>query len=309
MYSVYDVGENYPIVENAYLVNDTLLYLKFSKTGLEVSNWNGTDITSKAYGFNLSNGLNYVDDASVTSTVLSNDLLKVYFNESIEGLSNLSICNAFSCYGKNVVRNSENNLPMEIVYNMSVTTSGEIVCGYQGKYWYSGACHSTAQSSIDTSISTSSGSGSGTYKPSKDSLRTGYSVNVISGQKVQISFDSQMKNVEVKSVSDEKIIVSVEENNYTFSSSSSVKIDLDSDGFYDLEINSNKIYSNGITSLEFKLINEEVPSVQEENQTENVINSGGSESEIVNKLSEYGYFVGGVLIIAVVSWILFKKKK
>ena len=295
MYSVYGVGENYPIVENAYLVNDTLLYVKYSKTGLEVSNWNGTDTTSKAYGFNLTNGTSYVDDAYVTNTVLSDSILKVYFNTSISGLSNLSICNAFSCYGKNVVRNSGNNLPMEIVYNMSVTTSGETVCGYQGKYWYSGACHSTAQS---TSSSESSGNSNyilGVYSPSENSLKNGYSVNVKAQQKVVVS----SSDVTIESVSDGEVIVSVDGSSYTILDSSSTKIDLDNDGFYDVEI-----VNNGVTgeyaNLEFTLINEAVPSNQQDSESGNVIDNSGSTDVKIGFWKSIGNFFSNIW-----DWISF----
>jgi hypothetical protein len=299
LYSVYNVGEDYPIVNNVYIINSNLLHVNFSKSGLEISNWNGSDTISKAYGFNLSDGINYIDDANIVSTSVSGNILVVNFNSSISNMENISICNAFSCYGKNVVRNSGNNLPMEIVYNMSLTASGQYVCEAQGKYWYSNSCNANPQSSED-----SSGSASGTFRPSENALQNGWSVNIVKNQKVEIPVGDEKKTVKVESVSGEKVVVSIDGENYEIENSSSGKIDLDSDGFYDVEIVNNGVTGN-YAKLEFKLINEKIESENEDGQNENILD------KIPDAIKSVGwkiYVLVGVIVVLVIVWFLLDKK-
>jgi len=155
----------------------------------------------------------------------------------------------------------------------------------------------------NSNTETSSSIGTGTYKPSKSSLEKGYSVNIVTGQKVRVIYgDDKTKEVEVKSVSEEKVVVSVDGVNYEISSSASGKIDLDNDGFYDVEISNKKVYSNGVANLGFKLINEEVPSDEQESFVENI-------SEVVKNIEWYVYVIAGVVIVLIVVGIVLKKRK
>jgi len=158
----------------------------------------------------------------------------------------------------------------------------------------------TPSSTTDDTIS--GGSGKGTYKPSKSSLENGFSVNVVVGQKVQITYsDGKTNLVEVESVSEEKVVVSVDGVNYEISSLGSGKIDLDDDGFYDVEISNKKVYSNGVANLEFKLIHEEVASGGQEEQKSNV-------GEVIEDIDWYLYVIIGVVIILIVVGIVLKKR-
>jgi len=161
--------------------------------------------------------------------------------------------------------------------------------------------------SSTTDDTTSSGSGTGTYKPSESSLENGFSVNILAGQKVQITYSNGKTNlVEVESVDEEKVIVFVDSVNYEISLGSSVKIDLDNDGFYDVEISNKKFYSNGIANLEFKLINEEVPFGEQEEQKSNV---GENIPEVLKNVEWYVYVIIGVIVLLIVVGIVLKKRK
>jgi len=161
--------------------------------------------------------------------------------------------------------------------------------------------------SSSTDDTTSSGSGTGTYKPSKSSLENGFSANVVAGQKVRVIYgDDKTKDVEVKSVSEEKVVVSVDGVHYEISSSASGKIDLDNDGYYDLEISNNKVYSNGIANLKFFLINEEVVSEEEESSIERIVDN---VSNAVKTLDWYVYVIIGVVIVLIIVGIVIAKRR
>jgi len=147
----------------------------------------------------------------------------------------------------------------------------------------------------------------GTYKPSQSSLEKGFSVNVVAGQKVKINYDdSETSEVEIKSVSSEGVVVTIGGTDYEVLSSASRKIDLDNDGTYDLEITSNKVYSNGIANLGFKLISEPVSSEEQEEQESNV---GEKISNAVEKVNWGVYVIVGVVIVLVVVWVVLMKKR
>ena len=140
----------------------------------------------------------------------------------------------------------------------------------------------TSASTASNTDSTSLGTGfDGIFKPGKSKLEKGYSVNIAKGQKVEIVFgeNNEKKIAKVKSVdaSSDKVVVLVNGNNYEINSNSSGKIDLDDDGFYDVEIINNGV-TGSYANLEFTLIHEEVLSENEEEQNSNI--EVGNENEI-----------------------------
>jgi len=297
-----------PILENVYVYNSSRLIMDFSKSDLEVSYWNDTNSTIPQ-GINISSlGISSENISNVSFN--SNYVVLDYNSNALVSGVNLTLCVAdLDCYAQPVIRESFYGVPAEKVYNITLQSNSQFNCEYDGRYWYSGSCHATPEEipSSTTDDTTSSGSGKGTYKPSKSSLENGFSVNVIAGQKVQITYsDGKTKIVEVESVDEEKVVVSVEGIDYEIGSSASVKIDLDDDGFYDVEISNKKVYSNGIANLEFKLINEEVPAGEEKSNIGKVIDG---VSEAVKNIEWYVYVIIGVVIVLIVVGIVLKRKK
>ena len=154
--------------------------------------------------------------------------------------------------------------------------------------------------SIPVTASSSESSGNsnyvlGVYSPSESSLKNGYTVNVKAQQKVVVS----SSDVTIESVSEGEVIVSVDGVSYTISDSSSTKIDLNNDGYYDVEI-----VNNGVTgeyaNLEFTLINEAVPSNQQDSESGNVIDNSGSPEVSVGFWKSIGNFFSNIW-----DWISF----
>ncbi len=59
--------------------------------------------------------------------------------------------------------------------------------------------------------------------------------------------------------------------------------------------------------LEYKSINEEIPSEEEPGQEEEVKDTG--EEETSEKSYWYLYLIGGIIIIGLIVWFVYKKKK
>jgi len=156
-----------------------------------------------------------------------------------------------------------------------------------------------------SSTDSASGSGTWTFRPSEENLEKGYSVNIAKNQKVEIPVGENKKQVKIESVGEEKVIVSVDGENYEIENSASEKVDLDSDGFYDI-----KIVNNGVTgnyaNLEFKLINEKIESKNEEEQNENIFDE---IPDVIKSIDWKIYVLSGAILILIVFWVLLKKEK
>ena len=156
---------------------------------------------------------------------------------------------------------------------------------------------------------TSSG-GSAIFKPTQKQLKEGYAKILTKKQKVQINLsnDNEKYIAEIKEVNKtlEKVIVSVDGNNYSINNGSSEKIDLNNDGYYDLEISVIQIYETGYAKMEFKEIHEEIPREDKEAITESVVDN--NEDVVSNKNKLIYYVLGFVVLILIVS-VLFRKLK
>lgn len=147
-------------------------------------------------------------------------------------------------------------------------------------------------------------SGSGILFPSSLQLKEGYSKLLRKNQKVQMSINEQTSTAVVKSVNNtnKKVEVKLEEINKTFelSENETQKIDLDDDGYYDLQISCKAVQTNGYAELEFKEIHEEVPASEQEEQE----SPSKTEFEIKNWMWIVGGLIGLVVIGVVVRRVL-----
>ncbi len=139
-----------------------------------------------------------------------------------------------------------------------------------------------------------------TYHPTQEQLQEGYSRLLRKTQKVQVNLSNGKEYlIEVKEVNktQEKVVVNVDGSNYSIVENSSGKFDLNSDGYYDLQVSVKEIRVNGFAELEFKEIHEEVPAEEQEEQQE------PSKTEEI----KWWWVVGGLSII-IISVIVWKRK-
>jgi len=313
LYNFYDYGDmRIPNLTEVYIVNSTRVDMVYDRAlvitdfldnsgsiawGLQLYN-DTEDNFTRTSNWNMSN---------VASTSLNSNVVTYNFNTSVSNAVQYSYCINTYCNNKSVVRDSTSvypsSFPSLMVYPTNLSSNETYVCLAQGKYWYSNGCHDSPQTTNEESGS--SGSASGTFRPSENALQNGWRVNVAKGQKVQVPVGDSNKNIEIKSVNEDKVVVSVDGNEYEISNSASGKIDLDDDGFYDVKISNNGA-TGSYARLEFKLIHEEVPSGQEEGQEENILDK---IPEVVKKIKWYWYV--GVIVVLIGVWLLvrFGKKK
>ena len=151
----------------------------------------------------------------------------------------------------------------------------------------------------------SSSSPGATYKPTNESLQEGYSRNFVKNQKVEITINGEKEIITINKILENEVQFSVSGNNYSVSVNSTKKLDLNSDGVYDLQISVNKIYTNGIAQMEFKLINEKIPTGEKESAGEQTQNETPKEKS--NNLILI--IIGGVVLIGIISLMLNVKHK
>jgi hypothetical protein len=90
---------------------------------------------------------------------------------------------------------------------------------------------------------------------------------------------------------------------YDLNNEESIKIDSDSDGYYDIEISVSDIRFNGYANFLFKEIYEEIPSdVQEGNEEESIYEG----IDIKNNIGVY--ILIGVMVVGVTVYFLAREK-
>ncbi len=169
------------------------------------------------------------------------------------------------------------------------------------------------------------------YTIKEDKLQEGQSRQLRQGYKVTIDFARQGKkilNVVLVDKESNLIKVSVENiSNFEITNGTTEKIDVNSDGFYDLEVTLEDISNSGSARINFKEIYQEIPSdnedeVQEQakqgeetsenNQDENLKNQPKDAKKfkgvINNKFLRILGIIIGIVIILSGAWILFVKK-
>ena len=110
----------------------------------------------------------------------------------------------------------------------------------------------------------SGGGGYPTYRPSATKLSEGYDVSLGRGYKVNFDVAGESHVLEVDSVSGDKVVITVSSNPITLElvSGQTKKVDLDSDGVYDLDIYL-KSMSLSRANIVLTSISERVPTVTE----------------------------------------------
>ncbi len=217
---------------------------------------------------------------------------------------------------------TSNDMYLKLVPLMLDTTACSVASQCQGGYCVHGYCRSSStycgDGYCDSGETCSSCSGdcgecettSGsapTYTPSSSQLKEGYTKSLRKNQKVQVTINEQTSTVVVNSVdsTNKKVEVEIEESGKSveINEGDVGKIDLDDDGYYDLQISCKEVRENGYADLEFKEIHEEVPAEEKERQE--------SPSKFGIRL-EIWIVLGIVLLIVIIyllKWILGRRIK
>jgi len=155
-----------------------------------------------------------------------------------------------------------------------------------------------------------SDSSSGIFKPTQKQLKEGYVKILTKKQKVQVNLSNgEQYLAEIKEVNKilEKVVVSIGGNNYSIAKNSSEKIDLNNDGYYDLQVSVTQIYITGYAKVEFKEIHEEISQENKESVTESAVDN--NEDAVSNKNKLIYYVLGFVVLILIISLIILKSLK
>ena len=166
---------------------------------------------------------------------------------------------------------------------------------------------------VESVVNYVSPGGSASITVTETKLQEGQTRQLRKGAKVKLEFSNQgSKILEIINVKDESVIVKVGDVEVEVVNGTTEKIDVNNDGFYDLEVSVEDISSSGSSRLKFKEIYEAVESDVEEAVEEGVKEDIIDEPEVVDEKSKWWvYFViiAGVVGLLVGLWFVFFKKK
>jgi len=154
-----------------------------------------------------------------------------------------------------------------------------------------------------------SDSSSGIFKPTQKQLKEGYVKILTKKQKVQVNLSNgEQYLAEIKEVNKilEKVVVSIGGNNYSIAKNSSEKIDLNNDGYYDLQVSVTQIYITGYAKVEFKEIHEEISQENKESVTESAVDN--NENIAGDKYKIIYYILGGIIIFGIILYFVWFKR-
>ncbi len=150
----------------------------------------------------------------------------------------------------------------------------------------------------------------------EEKLQEGQTRQLREGAKVKIEFANQgSKTLEVVDVNKNTNVVKVKINDIEVEvvNGTTEKIDVNGDGFYDLEVSVEDISSTGSSRLKFKEIYEEIQGDDEEAVTEEVMDDviNNEEEEVINEKSNLWKYlvVIGIVGLLIASYFMFVKKK
>ncbi len=177
--------------------------------------------------------------------------------------------------------------------------------------WYvncsDGALSSISETRSFTFFIASNASRSSTYSPSSEQLQRGYNILVRKNQRVRTIINEQVHTAVIKSIDNEnkKIEINIEESGklVEINEGDVGKVDLDDDGYYDLQISCRGIREEGSVDLEFKEIHEEVTADEQKGK------KSASKFGIRLKIWIAGAVVVLIIVVLVIEKVLSKRKK
>ena len=287
------------------IYNSTAKKTEF-KVGLDrITTYNSTNSTPRSTNITIENL-----DASKTYTILRDDsawtnhswdsdntTLYVWtflsthnFTIQEEQSDGASCSYAASCLGGYCVHN--------------ICRSASIYCGDN----YCDTGETCSSCSTDCGVCSTSSGGISTYNPSSEQLEEGYSKLLRETQKVKFTINNQNYTAVINSVNviNKKVEVEIEGEGILveLSEGSVGKIDLNDDGYYDLQISCKEVRINGYADLEFKEIHEEIPVGEKEEQE-----SPSKVEEI--KIKNWMWISGGIIVLVFIGFVIkqLSKKK
>lgn len=277
-----------------------------NETILAVNNWcNSTSLNLTG----LSDGTHmikiYVND-SAGNLALNNT--KIYFETDSTNPSASASCsdetegNSFpnSCSGTDTT----SGINSSATSSSSSSGDGTSTPSLTGTFTYTCSVTDYAGNTNSSSCSyTIVGSGSNAGSGSSSSSSISNESEASNVQFETMSIDSEItlssgKNVSLSSITSEKVGVEIENKSFEVEVGSSEKIDIDDDGYYDLQIKVNSVNEDNEAELEFKTIYEKIPSKEEK---------GVEEKKKTEKSNVVYWVIGGIILIVIILFIFRKK--
>ena len=168
-----------------------------------------------------------------------------------------------------------------------------------------------------TRVSTQESSSPGRRNPvvttivSNEQIENGYERAFRVNNQIRFEFNNGNIIARIDSINSNSVIVNVDGINYSVNINETKKIDIDEDGYYDLQI-SVSLVSNLKTSadLEFQLIHEKISSEEQEEFIEEVEEDINNYIPEEDKKNNWIYFViGGIIILGLIVFFTHKKVK
>ena len=173
----------------------------------------------------------------------------------------------------------------------------ESACSSAGRYWYLGRCNLLPQSNTST---TSSGGGS-SASPSSSNLESGYTTNL------RKNFDLEIGNniLTLTELQGNTATIEIAGESYSIDENGEIKIDTDSDGYYDVQVNAGNV-NDVYATLTVKTIYEEVPASELEGTSSEV----GSPNDKFKNSKAFWVMIGvaGLILIGFAGYSIYKKK-
>ncbi len=162
----------------------------------------------------------------------------------------------------------------------------------------------SAISSISYTVSSTGGGGYPTYKPTQEQiqLEEGYEKTLRKNWKIMFEFDNENHTISLDDIINETAIITVSSQNQTFNLTinEAEKLNLNDDGYYDLEILLKDI-SDYEADLSIKLIREEIPEEDEEPDIDEKIEMREKIKDVMNRfIKSYWLWVVVALIIVII---------
>ncbi len=140
-----------------------------------------------------------------------------------------------------------------------------------------------------------------TNQISSKNLEQGYEKSFRKNSQIKFQFNNQETFARVSSISDDKVVVEIKDKKYEININQTKKIDLDDDGVYDLEINTDSIVNYGtIARMKFTSISEPIISDEEEpveeHSKQNIITEPFVDEKGENKKGDFPSFIIGIVV-------------
>lgn len=245
-----------------------------------------SDLTRKFY-------LDVTSNIAGTSLTLTNSTSTIYSASSPNFVTQL--LTAYTNIGGTITNKS---------YTLSASASG-YVSQSQTFSLTENTLISFLLEAVEESVTSSSEGGFTTYFPTEQNLIEGYSAVLFKGRTIEFNFENESHKITLISLKENEATISLasEPITKTLKAGEIWKIDLDSDGIYDLKITFPEIKNTILVNISIQLISEEI-STKEEKFEKNI----GAELKQESSNSKMFTIIATLIIFIIVAIALFAKK-